>query len=141
MRPPFLKGTKTQGPQDSQGPAERYRAALADLDQHCRGAFSDKGFTNLSAPQQDQVLSALESGALKQGAANQDFFEMILKDIKEGFFADPLYGGNRDMAGWRMIGYPGARYNYRDWVGRHNERFLLPPVGIMGRSDWTAQPG
>jgi gluconate 2-dehydrogenase gamma chain len=31
--------------------------------------------------------------------------------VKEGFFADPIYGGNRDMVAWRMIGYPGARYN------------------------------
>jgi gluconate 2-dehydrogenase gamma chain len=31
-----------------------------------------------------------------------------------------------------MIGFPGARYDYRDWVGRHNERFPLPPIGIGG---------
>jgi gluconate 2-dehydrogenase gamma chain len=41
------------------------------------------------------------------------------------------------MVGWRMIGYPGARYNYLDWVHRHNERFPLPPVSIAGRADWT----
>jgi gluconate 2-dehydrogenase gamma chain len=54
-----------------------------------------------------------------------------------GFFADPLYGGNRDMVGWKMIGYPGARYNYLDWVERHNERFPLPPVSLIGRADWS----
>ena len=41
------------------------------------------------------------------------------------------------MVAWRMIRYPGARYNYLDWVNRHNERFPLPPVSIAGRVDWT----
>ena len=50
-----------------------------------------------------------------------------------GFFADPIYGGNRDMCAWKMIGFPGARYDYRDWVGRHNERYPHPPVSIGGR--------
>ena len=45
--------------------------------------------------------------------------------------------GNRDMAAWKMIGYPGARYNYLDWVDRHNERFPLPPVSMAGRAEWT----
>jgi hypothetical protein len=50
-----------------------------------------------------------------------------------------LNGGNRDMCSWRMIGYPGARYDYRDWVHRHNERYPRPPVSIEGRADWNAQ--
>ena len=140
VRPPFLKGTKTQGPQNAEGPAARYRTALADLDKLSGAAHAGK-FADLTAEQQDDILTKLESGALTQGAADKGFFETILQDVKQGFFADPLYGGNRDMASWRMIGYPGARYNYRDWVERHNERFPLPPVSIMGRSDWTSQSG
>ena len=31
-----------------------------------------------------------------------------------------------------------ARYDYRDWVHRHNQRYPLPPVGIQGRAEWTA---
>jgi gluconate 2-dehydrogenase gamma chain len=49
------------------------------------------------------------------------------------FFADPVYGGNRDMAAWKMIGFPGARYDYRDWIDRHNERYPHPPISIAGR--------
>ena len=41
-----------------------------------------------------------------------------------------------DMVAWKMIGYPGARYNYLDWVNRHNERFPLPPVSMTGRAEW-----
>jgi gluconate 2-dehydrogenase gamma chain len=61
----------------------------------------------------------------------------VIRDVQMGFFADPIYGGNQDMAAWKMIGYPGARYNYLDWVGRHNERFPLGPVSITGSVDWT----
>ena len=62
---------------------------------------------------------------------------MLWQNTKEGFFADPVYGGNRDMAGWRMIGFPGARYDYRDWIFRYNEPYPLPPVGIKAHPAWS----
>src|SRR5262249_39951198 len=71
------------------------------------------------------------------GVDGKSFFEQAVKDVQMGFFADPIYGGDRDMVGWKMIGYPGARYNYLDWVDRHNEPFPLPPVSITGRAEWT----
>jgi gluconate 2-dehydrogenase gamma chain len=43
------------------------------------------------------------------------------------------------MASWKLIGFPGARYDYRDWVDRHGEPYPLPPVSIMGRSDWIVR--
>jgi Gluconate 2-dehydrogenase subunit 3 len=64
-----------------------------------------------------------------------------LEDTRYGFFADPIYGGNRDMAAWKMIGFPGARYDYRDWVERHNERYPHPPISIAGfRAPSQQQP-
>ncbi|CAM5332762.1 Gluconate 2-dehydrogenase subunit 3 OS=Afipia felis OX=1035 GN=BN961_00367 PE=4 SV=1 [Afipia felis] len=136
-RPPFMSGTKQQGEQDEATPAQQYRKALAALDQHCQGKFS-KPFAELSDDDKDAVLHELESGnASLDGIDGKAFFELVLKDIQTGFFADPLYGGNRDMVAWKMIGYPGARYNYLDWIDRHNERFPLPPVGLTGRIDWT----
>ena len=50
------------------------------------------------------------------------FFAMFLQNVLEGYFSDPIYGGNKDMAAWKMIGFPGAHYDYRQWVGRHGER-------------------
>jgi len=70
-----------------------------------------------------------------EGTSGRTFFEQLLQTTREGFFADPVYGGNRDMVGWKMIGFPGARYDYRDWVERHNERYPLPPLGIAGRPE------
>jgi gluconate 2-dehydrogenase gamma chain len=43
------------------------------------------------------------------------------------------------MCAWRMIGFPGARYDYRDWVNRHNELYPHPPVSLEGRADWNAR--
>ena len=138
VRPPFLKGMKQQGPQDQAGPAERYRAGVAALDRYCRANHSGNAFAELDDAEKDAVLTGLEDSTVKlDGADGAAFFELLLKDVQQGFFADPIYGGNRDMAAWRMIGYPGARYDYRDWVSRHNEKFPLPPVSITGRADWT----
>jgi gluconate 2-dehydrogenase gamma chain len=138
VRGPFQKGIKQQGPQLDAGPADHYRKGLAALDGYCHERFAGKAFHQLGDGDKDAVLSGLEKGEIKLvGADGKSFFELILKDVQQGFFADPIYGGNKDMVAWRMIGYPGARYNYLDWVGRHNERFPLPPVSIAGRPDWT----
>src|SRR5271163_2597339 len=139
VSPPFIKGTKQQGSQDEDGPAVRYRKALTALDQYCK---REKGgaFVSLSDADKDAIIGGLESGSVKLDSVDgQAFFELLLGNTREGFFADPIYGGNRDMCAWRMIGYPGARYDYRDWVHRHNERYPHPPVSFMGRADWNAR--
>jgi gluconate 2-dehydrogenase gamma chain len=133
-----MPGTRQQGPQSPEGPAASYRKALAALDQYCRSSYEGKRFPDLSNEQKDELLMNIEGGKTKlEGVDGQSFFAQVIKDMQEGFFADPLYGGNRDMVGWKMIGYPGARYNYLDWVERHNERFPLPPVSLFGRADWS----
>jgi len=138
MRPPFADGLPGQGPQSPLTPAARYRAALAAVDKYCRAAFIGRGFAQLGAEQQDRTLDQLEHGAIQLDGANaRAFFELLLRDTMEGFFADPIYGGNADMTAWRMIGFPGTRYDYRGWVTRHNETYTLPPVGLAGRAAWT----
>jgi gluconate 2-dehydrogenase gamma chain len=92
----------------------------------------------LSDGQKDELIAGLENGSLKlDGADGKKFFELILKDTQKGFLADPIYGGNKDMASWKMIGFPGAHYDYRDWIDRHNERVTLPPVGISNHPNWS----
>ena len=135
VSPPFLKGQKNQGPQGQDGPAAIYRKALAARDAYAR---RHKGgiFAKLSPNNQDEILKPLERGDVKlEGVDGQSFFETLLKAIREGFFADPIYGGNRDMCAWKMIGFPGARNDYRDCIGRHNQQFPLGPVSIMGAPD------
>jgi gluconate 2-dehydrogenase gamma chain len=138
MRGPFADGTPQQGDQSPLSPAARYRQALAALDKYCRATYAGKSFTQIPDNEKDKLLSGLEKGQVHlEGTNGRAFFELLLQNTREGFFADPVYGGNRDMVGWKMIGYPGARYDYRDWVERHNERYPLPPVGISGRPEWV----
>ncbi len=135
---PFSRGTKQQGPQSQMTPAVLYRKALASLDQHCRSAQGGMSFDQLAPERQDQILNDLDSGKLSlEGVDGKQFFETLLKNTQTGFFSDPIYGANRDMCAWKMIGFPGARYDYRDWVSRHNERYPHPPVSIGGRPQWT----
>jgi gluconate 2-dehydrogenase gamma chain len=140
MKPPFMPGAVTQGYQMPDAPAARYRAALKALSEYVKATFSGKLFPVLVPEDQDRVLAGLEAGSIDlKGVKSAEFFALLLQNTQEGFFADPIYGGNRDMAGWKLVGFPGARYDYRDWVERHNEPYPLPPVSIMGRSDWSVR--
>ena len=133
---PFHDGTKEQGPQSPDDPAKHYRRALAALDAHCRQTEGGKRFSELDDDAKDKIIAGLEDGSIDLGGEKGSFFKQLLKDTQQGFFADPIYGGNKDMAGWKMIGFPGARYDYRDWVDRHNERYSNPPIGIAEHPDW-----
>ena len=142
MRGPFADGTPQQGNQSPLTPAVGYRQALAALDKHCRATYAGKSFTQIPDNEKDKLLSGLEKSQLRlEGANGRAFFELLLQNTQEGFFADPVYGGNCNMVGWKMIGFPGARYDYRDWVERHNQRYPLPPVGISGRPEWVRKAG
>jgi gluconate 2-dehydrogenase gamma chain len=140
VAPPFLPGAATQGYQLPDSPAARYRGGLKALAGYIGEKFPGKSFRDLAPNDQDTVLKGLETGSISlNGVKGMEFFALLLANTQEGFFADPIYGGNRDMASWKLIGFPGARYDYRDWVERHNESYPLPPVSIMGRSDWTVK--
>ena len=135
MSPPFLQATPEQGLQAPAAPAQLYRRMLAALDAFCRATYAGKTYAQLPDGEKDRIITGMENGSvLVQGTSATPFFEILLQDTRYGFFADPVYGGNRDMAGWKMIGFPGARYDYRDWVERHNERYPHPPISIAGRN-------
>ena len=137
MSGPFQKGTKQQGEQSPVTPAQHYRTALAALDRYCRDKYK-RPLAQLADGDKDTVIGGLEHGTIKlDGTDSAAFFKLLLTDTQNGFFADPIYGGNRDLAAWRMIGFPGTHYDYRDWVERHNERVTLPAVGISSHPDWS----
>jgi gluconate 2-dehydrogenase gamma chain len=137
-RPPFMTGTPQQGSQSKDSLAAQYRKGLNAIDAYCRANMSGKAFAELSDDDKDKLLKGLESGDVKlDGIDGKKFFAQLLKDTQQGFFADPVYGGNRDMVSWKMIGFPGARYNYLDWIEKHNQPYPLPPVSLAGRIDWT----
>jgi gluconate 2-dehydrogenase gamma chain len=137
---PWQKGTPEQGYQARFTPAQFYRAAIAAIDRSVGSSFNGVTFAMLAPADQDRTLQSLEKGdlALDGGVDGRAFFSMFLQNVKEGYFADPLYGGNRDMAAWKMIGFPGTRYNYKEWVTRHGEAVPYAPVGLKGRPGWRA---
>lgn len=131
---PFVPGVE---PVSDLVPADRYRVGLEQLGKHCQATFG-KHFSELDDAQRDDVLKAMESGDIKfEGIESKIFFEQILQNAMEGFFADPIYGGNRDMVSWKMLGFPGARYDYRPYIDRHNEKLDLVPLSIIGSSSWN----
>src|SRR3979490_202418 len=87
-----------------------YRRGLAQLDQYCRETHREP-FVHLSTGQQDAVITALEEGKATgfTWPTAQEFFNTLRTHTMEGMFADPLYGGNKDFAGWRLVGFPGAQ--------------------------------
>jgi gluconate 2-dehydrogenase gamma chain len=138
MQGPWKKGEKTQGFQSRLGPADMYRAAIKAIDAHVSGKEVGKKFSDLAGDAQDALLSDMEKGTLTlDGVDTAAFFKLLLQNTKEGMFSDPIYGGNKDMAGWKMIGFPGARYDYRDWVDKHGQKYNLPPIGLKGGPGWN----
>lgn len=131
---PFVPGVE---PPSDLVPAERYRVGIEQLGRHCQATFG-KRFSELEGDQRDEVLRKMESGDIAfEGIESEVFFEQILQNAMEGFFADPIYGGNRDMVSWKMLGFPGARYDYRPYIDRHNEKLDLIPLSIIGSSSWS----
>jgi gluconate 2-dehydrogenase gamma chain len=134
MQGPFKDGTDEQGYQLPLTPAQLYSAAIRAVDQHCRDFFGGRVFADLDAEEQDEVLRGLEAGEPELGDVDsRSFFQMLRANTVEGFLSDPMYGGNQGFVGWRLIGFPGPRYDYTRFIGRHGEPFPLPPVGILGR--------
>ena len=129
---PWPEGTPQQGFQSRLTPREIYRAAIRETNLHCLKQFG-KAFEFLAPREQDDVLKALESGAIElPSLSSKLFFGLLLRNTMEGFFADPIYGGNRDKAGWKLIGFPGVpASNYNDLIDEHNVPYRVEPVSIL----------
>lgn len=135
MQGPFLTDLPPQlGYQLSYAPRELYRLGIAAADTQCRRLHA-RSFSDLDTPQQDEYLSQLERGAVQMsGPPARVFFEQLLGNVKEGYFADPIYGGNRHMGAWKMIGFPGARADFTDWINQAGKPYPYGPVSVAGRS-------
>ena len=134
MQGPFASGVPELGYQSPLTPREVYRAGIAAVNEHCRSEFGNKSFAELPAATQDSVLTGLESGGLKfENVSGTAFFGFLLQNTKEGYLADPIHGGNKNLGSWKMIGFPGARSDFLDWVNEYGARYPLSPVGVAGR--------
>lgn len=130
---PWQLGTEQQGYQLSLNPAELYRTAIPPIDTYCRKQYG-AAFADLPPAKQDDVLHALEKGSVSiPGIPDDTFFHTLLQNTQEGFFADPIYGGNRDFIGWKLIGFPGPRYNYLDEIDKFGMPYNEPFTSLGGR--------
>ena len=135
MQGPWDKGVPTQGYQSPMTPAELFRAGIAATNAYCRKTLQ-KEFDRLTADQQITVLQDMEQGrAALDGVPTQEFFNLLLATTMQGFFADPVYGGNRDKVAWKMIGFPGVIAIYSEHIKTYrNKKYDVEPKSILDLS-------
>ncbi len=135
MQGPWKVGVPSQGYQLPLTPAQLYRAGIEATNAHCLKTYQ-KSFDKLSAAQREEVLVELSAGKLDFGALpSRTFWTTVYQTVMEGMFSDPIYGGNRNKAGWRMIGFPGALAVNRENVERYRDKpFPNEPVSIADMS-------
>jgi gluconate 2-dehydrogenase gamma chain len=136
---PFPEGTPQQGFQSPLTPQEIYRAAIIDADSYCRRTLG-KPFHELPGAKQDEVLGGLEAGKIElEHVPARLFFDLLWSNTQEGFFADPMYGGNRNKIGWKLIGFPGVAAVYSPFIEKYGERYRAEPVSIADVQQGLAQ--
>jgi gluconate 2-dehydrogenase gamma chain len=128
---PFPKAKPELGYQLSLNPREFFRAGIESANAWTRKTYG-KDFDRLSETERETALRAMEDGkAPFPGFSSRMFFDALLQITMEGFFADPIYGGNRDMAGWKMVGYPGLPATYREDIKTYfGKKYDKPPRSI-----------
>ena len=122
----------------------KYAAGIAELDRLCLEQHQAE-FVDLDADRQDEMLRRIERAgspeaerawrdtpaiayggpvepALQQtnAEADMDFFNLLVTHTRQGFLADPIYGGNKDQVGWQVIGFPGPASLAEVHTGRYS---------------------
>lgn len=148
---PYFPGEPTQGDQSAMTTRDQFRVGIFALDSYAQQTFGT-GFVNCTPEQQDQLLTDLQEGrpenfggiAMQAQPLPQDpqqtpniamditefrsvgaeaFFTLLWNWTVAGFFCDPVQGGNRDMVGWKLIGFPGAHISYYAEIENYNQPF------------------
>jgi gluconate 2-dehydrogenase gamma chain len=128
---PFVKAKPELGYQLPLNPREFFRAGIAAANAWTRKTYG-KDFDRLADADREAALKAMESGKAEfSGFSSRMFFNALLDISMEGFFSDPIYGGNRDMAAWKMVGYPGLPATYREDIRKYfGKKYDKPPRSI-----------
>jgi gluconate 2-dehydrogenase gamma chain len=129
---PFHKGKPEQGYQLSLTPCEFFVAGIAAANAWSRKNFGGKDFDRLSAADRVAAMTAMEEGrAAFDDFDARAFFNQLHSLAMAGFFADPIYGGNRDKVAWKMIGFPGLPATYADKIDAYRDkRYVAEPQSI-----------
>jgi gluconate 2-dehydrogenase gamma chain len=125
-------GPATLGNQAVTSRAALYRSAIAAL----RVLPAWSGFTDADAASRDALLGSLQQGQHDSAALHGSmFFAALLEDAVSGFLSDPSYGGNAGFAGWKLIGYPGVRYDWTPYLRNDGKPLDMEIVGTYGPAD------
>ena len=136
MQGPWKQGAPSQGYQLPLTPAQLYRAGIAATNAHSRKTYG-KPFESITEAQRQELLLALSTGKITfdNGPPAGPFWTMMYQTVMEGMFSDPIHGGNRNKAGWKLIGFPGAIAVHRENVEKYRDKkFPSDPVGIADMS-------
>jgi gluconate 2-dehydrogenase gamma chain len=136
LQGPWKPGVPSQGYQLPLTPAELYRAGIAATNAHCVKTYS-KTFDRLDATQRQEVLVGLSSAKItfSDGLPVRVFWSTVYQTVIEGMFSDPIYGGNRNKAGWKMIGFPGVIATHaQDIVKYRDKKFPADYTSIADMS-------
>lgn len=133
MQGPWKRGTSSQGYQLPLTPAELYRFGIAATNAECRKTYG-KPFDKLGEAEREAVLIALSTGKMTfdNGLPARVFWATVYQTVMEGMFADPLYGGNRDKAAWKMLGFPGVVAINRENVEKYRGvKYAPEPISMQ----------
>jgi gluconate 2-dehydrogenase gamma chain len=133
---PWKTGVPSQGYQLPLTPAQLFRAGIESCNMHCRKTYG-KQFDRLDEAQRQEVLLAMSQGKMtfESGLPVPVFWNALYQTVMEGMFSDPIYGGNGNKAGWKLIGFPGAIAVHRENVVKYRDKkFPTDPQGIADLS-------
>jgi gluconate 2-dehydrogenase gamma chain len=128
---PFLQGKPEHGYQLPLTPREYFAAGIKAANAWTRTTYG-KDFDRLAPSERDAALKVMEAGKAEFAGFNaKPFFEALYQSAMEGFFADPIHGGNRNKASWRMIGYPGLPASYaKKALAYRGKKVVIEPKSI-----------
>jgi gluconate 2-dehydrogenase gamma chain len=132
LQGPFIEGTPEQGYQLRMTPSELVRNGILDLNAYLRDKFK-RSFDALSEEDRVGVLTQLEKREIQLPTVPTGiFFGLLYELTMQGYFADPLHGGNKGKASWKMIGFPGIGAMYADKIEAYrNKKYMTEPLSIQ----------
>jgi gluconate 2-dehydrogenase gamma chain len=136
MQGPWKTGVASQGYQLPLTPAELYRAGIASANAYSVKTYG-KTFDKITQAEREQFLVAMQAGKVvfEKGPPARVFFGTFYQNVMEGMFSDPVYGGNRNKAGWKMIGFPGVIAVHAQNIEKYRDKkYVANPVGISDMS-------
>jgi gluconate 2-dehydrogenase gamma chain len=113
----------TQGPfEEDAAPEFGYQGKATPKETYREGLKGLEGFDKLSPEEQDKKLMQIE---------RTHFFALLRQNTIEGMFSDPLHGGNVDMVGWQLVGFPGPRMSNYDDLDKHYGEAFRPKIASL----------